>query len=180
VNARPGASILVQGGVSTGRSITDNCDIVTKVDNPGQRFCHVEGKFLTQVKLLGTYTIPRADVQVSATMQSIPGLALQANYVVPNAQIVPSLGRSLSGGAANVTVNLIDPQTMFGDRVNQLDLRLGKVLRFGRTRSVASVDIFNALNGNPVLAENFAYTVWRQPQSILNPRYARFSLQFDF
>jgi hypothetical protein len=180
MNARPSPGILLQGGISTGRPITDNCDVVIKLDNPSQLYCHSEGKFLTQLKLLGTYTVPRVDVQVSATMQSIPGLPLAANYVVPNALVAPSLGRSLSGGAANVSVNLIEPQTMFGDRVNQLDLRFGKVLRFGRAKTVASVDVFNALNSNPVIAENFAYSVWRSPQSILNPRYARFSLQFDF
>jgi hypothetical protein len=180
VNARPAASILLQGGVSTGRAITDRCDIAAKLDNPSPLYCRVEGSFLTQIKLLGTYTIPKVEVQISGTMQSIPGPSLQANYVVSNAQVMPSLGRPLSGGAANVTVNVIEPQTMFGDRVNQLDLRFGKVLRFGRTRSVASVDVFNAMNSNPVLVENFAYTAWRRPQQILNPRYARFSLQFDF
>jgi hypothetical protein len=180
VNARPAAGVLLQGGVSTGRPITDNCDVVVKLDNPSQLYCHVEGPFQTQLKLLGTYTVPKVDVQVSATMQSIPGLVLAANYVVPNSLVQPSLGRPLSGGAANVTVNLIEPQTMFGDRVNQLDLRFGKVLRFGRAKTVAAVDLFNALNANPVIAENLAYSVWRAPQSILNPRYARFSVQFDF
>ncbi|MBI4266622.1 MAG: hypothetical protein HY657_19820, partial [Acidobacteria bacterium] len=180
VNARPGPGVLLHGGASTGRSITDRCDLVTKLDNPSQLYCRVEGAFLTQLKFLGTYTLPRVDVQVSATVQSIPGLALAANYVVPNALVAPSLGRNLSGGAANVTVNLIEPQSTFGDRVNQLDVRLGKVLRFGRARAVASVDVFNVLNANPVLAENFAYTLWRRPQSILNPRFARLSLQFDF
>jgi hypothetical protein len=180
VNARPAPSVLLLGGFSTGRSITDNCDVVAKLDNPSPLYCHVEGSFITQIKLLGTYTVPKVDVQISATMQSLPGPALQANYVVPNAVVVPSLGRPLSGGAANVTVNLVEPQTMFGDRVNQLDLRLGKVLRFGRSRSVVSVDLFNMLNSNAVLVENFAYSLWRQPQSILNPRFARFSLQLDF
>ena len=79
-----------------------------------------------------------------------------------------------------MTVNVLEPQTMFGDRVNQLDLRFGKVLRFGRSRSVVSVDVFNATNSNAVLAESLAYASWRQPQAILNPRYARFSVQFDF
>jgi hypothetical protein len=180
VNARPSSSVLLQGGISTGRSITDNCDVVTKLDNPSQLYCHVEGSFLTQLKLLGTYTIPRVEVQISATMQSIPGIPLAANYVVPNSLVEPSLGRPLSGGAANVTVNVLEPQTMFGDRVNQLDLRFGKVLRFGRSRSVVSVDVFNATNSNAVLAESLAYASWRQPQAILNPRYARFSVQFDF
>jgi hypothetical protein len=86
----------------------------------------------------------------------------------------------LSGGAANATVNLIEPNTMFGDRINQLDLRIGKVLRVGRSRSVVGVDIYNALNNNAVLLENFAYSVWRRPAQILAPRFARISLQFDF
>ena len=70
---------------------------------------------------------------MATTWQSQPGPELLANWVVPNAVIQPSLGRPLSGGAANVTVNLLNPGQMYGDRVNQLDLRVAKILRFGRT-----------------------------------------------
>jgi hypothetical protein len=42
------------------------------------------------------------------------------------------------------------------------------------------VDMFNALNANPVLTENSSFAVWRTPLSILQPRYFRFSAQFDF
>ena len=34
---------------------------------------------------------------------------LAANYAAPNADVAPSLGRNLSGNAANVTVNLVAP-----------------------------------------------------------------------
>jgi hypothetical protein len=180
VNARPQRGIFLQGGISTGQTITDNCGVVSKLDNPSQLYCRVQGNWLTQVKMLGTYTVPRIDVQISSTFQSIPGPVLSAVFTVPNAVIVPSLGRNLSGGAANATVNLIEPQTAFGDRVNQLDLRIGKRLRFGRARTVVSVDVFNATNANAVTAENSNYAVWRAPQVILNPRFARFSAQFDF
>ena len=56
---------------------------------------------------------------------------LAANYAAPNSEVAPSLGRDLSGNAANVTVNLIAPGTMYGDRINQLDIRIGKILRLG-------------------------------------------------
>ena len=59
------------------------------------------------MKLLGTYTVPKVDVQVAATFQSFPGPQILANYIAPNAVVQPSLGRPLSGGAANVTVNLV-------------------------------------------------------------------------
>jgi hypothetical protein len=38
----------------------------------------------------------------------------------------------------------------YGERLNQLDLRFGKVLRFARTRSVVSADLFNVLNSSIV------------------------------
>ena len=107
-----------------------------KVDDPNPRFCHLQTPFLTNLMGLIGYTIRPIDVQVGATFQSkplqgvnVPGIASQslaANYVVSNALIAPSLGRNLSGGTANVTVNLVEPGTLYGDRVNQLDLRVAK------------------------------------------------------
>ena len=93
-------------------------------------YCHVAYGILTQVRGLASYVIPKADVQVAATFQSKPGAMLAANYAVPNAAVVPSLGRNLSGNAPNVTVNLVAPGTMYGDRINQLDLRVGKTLKY--------------------------------------------------
>ena len=65
VNARPRQGVLLQGGVSTGRTSTDNCVIREQVPEVGavNPYCHVDTNFLTQVKLLGTYTVPRVDVQ---------------------------------------------------------------------------------------------------------------------
>jgi hypothetical protein len=117
VNARPRPGLLLQGGTSTGRTVTDNCEIRAKLPEvaPTNPYCHVATAFLTQVKFLGSYEIPRVDVQVSATLQSLPGPQILANYNAPNAAVAPSLGRSLSGSAANVTINLVEPGTMYAD-----------------------------------------------------------------
>ena len=56
-------------------------------------------------------------------MRSDQGDTLAANWAAPNAVIAPSLGRNLSNNAPTATVNLIEPGTLYGDRVNEIDLR---------------------------------------------------------
>ena len=65
-------------------------------------------------------------------------------------------------------------------RANQLDFRVGKIFRFNGRRAAVNVDLFNALNANPVLTENSNFAVWRQPLSILNARLVKFSVNVDF
>jgi hypothetical protein len=180
VNARPRDGVLLAGGTSTGRTSTNNCDVVTKLDNPSPLYCEQNQKFLTNLKFLGQYQIPRIDVQLVGTVQSLSGPPIAANYTATNAVISPSLGRNLAGGANNVTVNLVEPGTMYGERRNQVDFRLVKVLRFGRTRVMPSLDLYNVTNANPVLTQSSTYANWLQPQEILNARFAKISVQLDF
>ena len=70
----------------------------------------------------GAGVVPGIDLELAAAFQSKPGPLLAANYAAPNSVVFPSLGRDLSGGASNVTVNLIAPGSLYGDRINQLDL----------------------------------------------------------
>ena len=65
---------------------------------------------------------------------------------MPTWRPTPRLGRPLAGGAANLAIDLVAPYTVFLDRRNELDMRFGKVLRWGRTKYVVSMDVFNALN----------------------------------
>ena len=69
---------------------------------------------------------------------------------------------------------------MYGERLNQLDLRFAKILQMGGTRATASLDLYNALNANPVLTLNNAFAAWQQPRSILNSRFAKIVVQVDF
>jgi hypothetical protein len=72
------------------------------------------------------YTLPRIDIQISGAIESIPGPMLLANYVASTAVVAPSLGRALVGGAQNITANIVPLGTLFGERLNQLDLRFGR------------------------------------------------------
>jgi hypothetical protein len=82
-----------------------------------------------------------------------------------------------------VTVNLIEPGTMYGDRLNQLDFRVAKILKFGGRRAMIGLDLYNALNSSAILTYNTAYVAagpWLQPNSVLTARLARISAEFSF
>jgi hypothetical protein len=186
LNARPGRGTVLQGGVSIGRAVTDNCDVVSKIDNPSIRFCHRKEPFLPDVKFLGSFMLP-ARIQLGATFQSLPaaGTGLAANYVATNAQVRDSLGRDLASGPnGTVTVNLIEPGTMILDRLNQIDLRFARPFSAGSTTLKAMVDLYNLTNANPVLAVNQNYGTngasWLVPTRILPGRILRFAMQWDF
>ena len=146
--------------------------------------CHLQTPFLTQVKLLGTYVVPRVDIQFAATFQSSPGAFEAASYVALNSVIAPSLGRPLSGGAASATVGIVPPGSLYGDRPNELDARLAKALRYRRIRATVALDIYNVLNSGAItnqnnnLASNTTAT-WLTPTVIMNPRLFKFSLKFE-
>jgi hypothetical protein len=158
-------------------------------------YCHVETTMLPQYKALASYILPKVDVQLSATFTSKPGVnlsgfgtpqqggAFQANYVLSGTAAAAILGRPLAGNAPNITVNILEPYAKIGERVNEMDLRLQKIVRFGKTRANVGVDIFNLLNANPALSYNQAFIpngAWLGPTSILSARFAKISAQFDF
>ena len=72
---------------------------------------------------------------------------------------------------------------MWGDRVNEIDLRIAKVLRFGRTRTSIGIDIFNLVNSAAVLTYNQTFVpngTWLAPLSVLTPRFVKIGAQIDF
>src|SRR5690606_9345713 len=114
-----------------GRRTADDCDVVAKLDDPSTRYCHVSEDLQTQVKFLGTYLVPKLDVQIAATYRGLPGPSITASYFAGNSVVAPSLGRNLSS-SFTTTVPLVEPGTMYSDSTHLLDVRFGKVLRFGR------------------------------------------------
>jgi hypothetical protein len=174
LNVRLPQGIIFQGGLSTGHQTTDYCDVEdpAKAGNNALlemlttgvpaapislKACHMDQNWLPQVKFLGSYTIPKIDVQFGASYQSIPGIEYAAVYSAPNSDVSRpaaqgGLGRLPAGGVAAGTtnVNLIAPGTSYGPRFNQIDMRLGKVLRFQNRKAVVSLDLFNILNDNTI------------------------------
>ena len=141
---------------------------------------------MTSATGLATYTVPKVDVQTSITWQSNPGPQIAANYVANNAVIAAGpqpLGRVLSGGAANVTVDLIEPGALYGQRRNNFDFRVAKILRYGRTRTQIALDIYNLANADAVIQQNTTFVAggsWLTPTQIQPARYFKIGGQFDF
>jgi Carboxypeptidase regulatory-like domain len=198
LNARTRGGVTLQGGTSTGQNVADNCAVraslpelsaaiggglVGSAVSQTSPYCHVAYGMLTQLRGLGAYTVPKIDLQLSAIFQSKPGAQLAANYAVPAATIAQSLGRLPSGNVTNVTINLIEPGSQYGDRLNQLDFRLAKILRFGHTRTTVGVDLYNVLNSSAILTYSNTFVpggVWLLPQSVLTGRLARINAEFTF
>ena len=198
VTARLANGLSLRGGSSTGERDTDYCDVRSKIPeqtggfstgsevpgySPTNPYCNYAPGWTTRYTAAGSYTVPRIDVLVSGTLQSSPGEPLAANWNVPSAVAALSLGRPLAGNAPNVTVNLLSPTDMTFDRVNQVDFRVGKILRFGTHRANIAVDLFNALNKDTVLNYNQTFIpggAWLTPTSVLTARTAKFTIQYDF
>ncbi|HEY3044849.1 MAG TPA: carboxypeptidase regulatory-like domain-containing protein [Vicinamibacterales bacterium] len=202
VSARLRNGITAQGGTSTGRRLSDACALKAAVPEQGtgvngtntsiaggsvvNPYCRVVEPFKTQIRGLASYTIPRIDVLVSGTWALNPGGSLAANYVANNTVVNAGpqpLGRNLSGGAANATVNLIPPQTVFEEARNNIDLRVAKIFRYGKTRTQVGADIYNLMNKDTVTGTSQTFVpggTWLTPTSIVPARYVRFNVDVNF
>jgi hypothetical protein len=185
LSARPRGGVALQAGLNAGRTVADTCEVRAQLPESSvvNAFCHNDPGFVTRMSALGSYTVPRVLVLLSGTFRSDQGLPLAANYAVPAAAVAQSLGRAPAGNVPNITVNLLRDGDKWGDRINELDLRVAKVLRIGRTRSNIGIDIYNVLNSSAVLSYNQSFIpngAWLTPLSVLTPRFAKFSAQIDF
>jgi hypothetical protein len=191
MNARGGNGLSLAGGVSLGRSISYQCD----VGDPNQlRFCDQSAYSIPlrkTAKLTWSYPLPY-EIRFSGVFQSSDGFNTAtppAPLLAPNPDnqlrndtyqitrtVYPALVQS------NVSVFLDEPgKGPLMPRVTQLDLAFSKLVTVGRVRLTPQVDIFNALNANPVLSLVRVYgTALGNPQQILTGRLVRFQLKYTF
>jgi hypothetical protein len=174
VNARLPRGGFLLGGVTTQRTATTTCDVA----NPNDlRFCDSVPPFRTLYKLSGAYTIPW-DVQLSGSLQAVPGNDIDANFTFNSARA----GVPITGGG-NLTVNLVEPDTMFLDYQTQLDMRLSRNFRFGsgQRRVQTYVDIFNVLNASTVASVNQTFgSNWLRPLVVMQARRFQLGVRVDF
>jgi len=203
VDARLQGGLLLQGGVSAGKGMTDNCAIVDAVPEvlsipvalpagvqapiatlgslSSKAFCHQETPLQPLYKGLASYLTPWWGIRVAGTFQSLPGPQVPATNIYNNANrtTTTDLARPFTNAQANV--NLIQPGTMWGDRLNQVDLRFTKVLNVGSGKIDLNVDFYNAFNSDAVLSEVGSFgPVWRLPTSVIQPRFVKFAVRYDF
>jgi hypothetical protein len=185
---RPGATF--QGGVTMGQTMTDICDVAEKLPevlgNTPLEYCHNVSSWGPQYKALGVYELPWWDLRLSANFFSRPGPGIQAGVIYTGAQIAPALGRPFSAGATGQkTVNVMNADTVLGDRLNQFDLRFSRIFRFAGTSLDANLDLYNAFNSDAVLAYTAGYSgvnggAWLRPTTLIQGRIIKFGLRWDF
>jgi hypothetical protein len=161
------------GGWWTDKNFTVACD----GDDPNTfLYCDqsaLEMPYRHNFKLAGSAILPLA-IQFGASLQSYAGEPLSVGWVVP-ANLFPG------GRTQSVTVPLIAPGLKYFDRWTQLDVSFKKLFSFGTQHLEGTLDIFNALNSNVVLAQNQSFgSTLNQPTQILQPRLMRVSVQWKF
>jgi hypothetical protein len=193
-NLRNAKGITFSGGTSTGKVTNDFCDLRAAVPenyllNP---YCRQVSPWLTSVRGLVTYTLPRVDVQLSSVIQDKPNIgtdqlgSLGANYTLTAADRAAAeaqLRRPLTT-TGNITVNVLAPGQQYGPRVRQWDLAAKKIFRVADSRLTVGVDVYNVTNNNVTLgfSNTFAPGVggWQTPTSYMNPRVFRLNAEFAF
>jgi hypothetical protein len=181
-SARFGKGGTLFAGIASGLTRNQSCQVA---DPNERRFCDqtpYDIPWNTQAKISGAYPLPWG-VSASVVFQSLPGAMRTISYIVTRA-LVPTLTLSsvtIGPTAGNPGSGLNAPGTLYYPRLNQLDLKFSKSIKYGGTRLEPQVGIFNATNSATNLSQNNTYgPSLNQVQQILDGRVVRFGVQFDF
>jgi hypothetical protein len=194
INARARNNLTISGGINTGKTVNDYCanrDLLPELSigiagatlSPTNPYCHVDPGFVTKMSAIASYVVPKLDVLLAGTVRSNQGAPLRATWNAPIDVVAAALGRTPAVAGTTVPIDLIAPGQAWGDRVNEVDLRVAKILKFGRLRTNVGIDIYNILNQAAVLTYNQTFApsgAWLAPTSVLTPRFMKISAQIDF
>ena len=196
VNARLQNGLLLQGGFGTGRQVLNDCEVVddlpemlhTFFGDPTRAFffaarpsdfCEQNNGWRTSVQGLAAYTIPKIDVQVSGTLQNLPG-GRRRSPTRTTASFPASLVQDPF--VPFQAFQIVEPGEQYVERLNQIDLRVAKYSGFGIDADEPQLRLLQRDRIPTPSSARTSPTVRRggQPTSILMPRLFKFSAQFDF
>ena len=216
---RAPGGLRINGGTSTGRSMQDDtCDLMLdspdikhRAGNPiGAGGCIDAEPWRTRVNGSAAYVVPWVDVLVSTVFQSWPGVERSATLEYTKEQVTwmpgsesrrlgpcfaPATGTGCFGSfpsADDVTVNLLDNNELWGERITMFDVKVAKNIRFGNQRATIGVDVYNVFNSDAIQDYTDSWTLddpttaeverneWGEPAGLVSPRFVRLSLQFYF
>ena len=210
INSRVRSDLFFYGGVSMGRSRFNDCN--ARLDSPSApptraytlstgggwdvrdeagllspkgHHCDIRPPFFQPAwKLSGAYTLPWYDVQVAGALQNLPGLWILGTWRVPSSEVnfISPDRVALAGGARSATVELVEPGTLYSDRINQLDLRVTKIFQLGGARELRVMfDAYNLLNSSVATTINQTFgSRWQNPVEVMLARFVKFGGQFTF
>jgi hypothetical protein len=207
--ARFTGGAFISGGITASKRIFDQCNLVNagilsavitsaaagtgfpEIFPDGTKACHQDLPYRPDLKLLGSYTLP-FDVQLSGSFQFVRGV--QTGGAAPSIQAVwattpasaTTLGRAYSAGATTKQVNLMAVGANYGnDNLKQLDLRVSKRFTLNKMRFRVDLDGYNLFNSDwpftvNTTFSNTASSAWLRPTNVLQARFYKIGLQFDF
>jgi Carboxypeptidase regulatory-like domain len=203
LNSRLRNGLIAQVGMGTGRAKVNNCAVTVLYNNvgiggvitgPNPRGCNNVEPWQATLRGLVSYTIPKVDVLVSTVLRSLPPSLITATWQVPNSVIAGALGHLPPGAPATGTTNLQltdnENRVYADERRTQIDMRLAKIVRFGRTRTDIGVDVYNLFNSSYATGFNTTYIYntdntprpagWATPTGLVNPRFVRLNFTVNF
>ena len=143
----------------------------------------------SQVKALGTYTIPKIDVQLGDDVPERAGAAAQA-ATRRRRGWGRRCGRRSAARCGRRQHDRREPgiagHPLRGPAVSdRLPGGQDLPVRHGNRRLTASVDLFNLFNGNAVLTQSNTYSItntqsWGTPTTVQQPRLLKFTATLNF
>jgi hypothetical protein len=205
-SARPGRGINLFGGFSFQRQLEVTC---TSPDNPNNptasgaanaAFCDDRNNdipFRKQLKLAGSVQLPW-QVTLSGVLQSNPGIAARnsatggmvlsatrgvTRYPATCPAPCPAGQFILPTGAFNpgsLIVNLVDGDTVYSERITQLDFKVSRTFRFAGVTVTPQFEVFNVNNSDAIISyvsTNVIDAAYLRPNSIMQGRMFGFGFQ---
>ena len=148
----------------------------------GPGACHVETAWMNNLDFRLNGSVPfKGGFTGSFIFRNTPGATQNATITVTAASITFKNGRASNTLTGPQVINLVTPNSSFGDRFNQLDLSVNKSFNIGWGRLRLAFDLYNALNANSIQNVTTTYgTTWLRPTTFLDPRLARVTTSLLF